>query len=489
MCNQTRLIKILIFSFIIIWGIIPLSTVFASNLPLGSSCNSNSDCASGDCEKSAKTDDKGNKQWFCDCVTADDCLANYGPPNDGGEWECSEGADATWDLDYCISSNSKDVRTPIPPKDPSFIDSILDPTVTAKTMSEIDKIIQAPQTKINIPGLKFSTPEQVKEMVKEEGGSTYLYLPFVGEYLAAWYKYVVIFAGIFAVVMIMNHGFGIVVSGGNAEKIQHSKKRMAQAVTGLLLAVGSYALLYAINPELVQFRNLKVLYVAKQELDLPDIFAEPVSSDQLQFPKPVTKPMVPPEGVVPCDSPETYGLVKIPQLKGIKYLKNDNQDYLLPELIEPLKKVGELAATEGYAIGISTACRSLTGQQKLASANPQGLSLGTTAKPGKSPHGFGYAVDVHLLKDGKSLTQAIVGAASSGGQCTIPQQKPEVLNAIKKQSEFFLKAGWVRLTTESWHYEYGTAGKFCRAQCTGFASLCGQTGSDDCPKGVNGCKN
>jgi N-acetyl-anhydromuramyl-L-alanine amidase AmpD len=144
--------------------------------------------------------------------------------------------------------------------------AVLGVTTTVDTgvplINEVDLILEKPQTKISIPGLNFS---EIKET--EEGGTTYLFIPFLGEYIAAAYKYGVAIASIFAVVMIINAGFGIVMSGGSPEKVNHSKTRIMQSMVGLFLAVGSYVLLYTINPNLVEFKSLKVQYITGIPLD------------------------------------------------------------------------------------------------------------------------------------------------------------------------------------------------------------------------------
>lgn len=252
-----------------------LSTpVFAKDLlPIGSECTSNSDCKSNDCEESDKTDKDGDTISFCDCGElnttiigpddSQDCADAYGGTKE--DWTCKDGADMTWDLDYCL--NNKDIKQnkyPIPPKDASVTDVLLDSgAVVGATYSEIDNIITKPTPRINLPGLNFSEGKTAQD----EGGATFLFLPFLGEYMAAAYKYGVAIASIIAVVMIINAGFGIIMSAGNQEAINHSKTRIAQSLVGLFLAVGSYTLLYTINPNLVEFKNLKIQLIEGIPLD------------------------------------------------------------------------------------------------------------------------------------------------------------------------------------------------------------------------------
>lgn len=134
------------------------------------------------------------------------------------------------------------------------ITSVTGPKSSLGLLNEIELILQKPKLQITIPGLsKFS---EIVE--KEEGGSTYIYIPFLGEYMAAIYRYAVIISSIFAVVMIINNGLKWVISGGTPEKVNEAKTRIGQSLVGLLLVVGSYTLLYTINPELVKFNNLRV---------------------------------------------------------------------------------------------------------------------------------------------------------------------------------------------------------------------------------------
>ena len=258
----------------IVWSIIFLALFLlpnntsAAKLSIGSPCDSNDQCQSNDCENSTKLDPQGKKLSFCDCGQADtslinpsdsqDCAEAYGGAYD--DWTCADGSNLTWDLDYC--KNNSDIHKtqfPIPPDKgaASFIDMLLDSSaVTAQMYKEIDNIVQKPQTKITIPGLNFSEPKTI-----EEPTGKYLYIPFLGEYFAALYKYLIIAAGIIAVAMITNAGFGWVMSAGDSQKITHAKTRIGQALMGLFIAVASYFVLNMINPELVEFRNLRVQFV------------------------------------------------------------------------------------------------------------------------------------------------------------------------------------------------------------------------------------
>jgi len=126
--------------------------------------------------------------------------------------------------------------------------------VAGVTRPEDEIKLAAPTVTIRVPGLRFS---DIQANVDDEG---YLHLPWIGEYLAALYKFGVAVASIVAVVMIINNALKITMSAGGEKKTE-GYKRIAQIFIGLAIAWGSYAILWNINPDLVTFKALKVKYV------------------------------------------------------------------------------------------------------------------------------------------------------------------------------------------------------------------------------------
>jgi N-acetyl-anhydromuramyl-L-alanine amidase AmpD len=155
------------------------------------------------------------------------------------------------------------------PTDVSVVDLFLDSTAAAQILGdELKQMIATPQLRIGIPGLSFTSADKLVQVTGDDG-ATYMYFPFLGEYLAAMYKYAIAVMGIIAVIMIIVGGVVWITSGGIPERVNQAKTIIIRSVVGMILAVGSYTLLYTINPELVQFRNLKVLTI--QGVPLTDI--------------------------------------------------------------------------------------------------------------------------------------------------------------------------------------------------------------------------
>jgi len=246
--KKNKLLKffpILYLVFFLTFLLVP-SLVEAEKLPMGASCENNDDCRSGDCEDSDLTtlDDD-----YCDCHNASSCAQEYGQ-NADETWDCID--DGPNDLDYCVSNQRGKMELDIKPKD------------GGQVFSEVDAIISKPTPRITIPGVDFSDIKTT-----EEADGTYLYIPFLGEYIASIYKYAIGAAAVLAIVMIMNNAIKWIISGGTPEKINEARKRIIQSVMGLLLIVGSYALLYRINPDLLEFKSLRILYIPTEHISEP----------------------------------------------------------------------------------------------------------------------------------------------------------------------------------------------------------------------------
>lgn len=121
----------------------------------------------------------------------------------------------------------------------------------------------APELAINIPGFKgFSqlAPEQ-------ESGGRAVYVSYLAEYLAALYRFLISIVGIISAVLVMVGGFQWIIAGGNSAQRSSARERVEGALVGLVLAVGSYLVLYIINPDLVKFKSLRIPIIENVELE------------------------------------------------------------------------------------------------------------------------------------------------------------------------------------------------------------------------------
>jgi len=81
---------------------------------------------------------------------------------------------------------------------------------------------------------------------------------WIGMYIKAIYKYATGVVGILAAVVMMFGGILWLTAGGDTGKISDAKDWIKSSLIGLILALSSYTILYAINPDLVAFKALTI---------------------------------------------------------------------------------------------------------------------------------------------------------------------------------------------------------------------------------------
>ena len=111
---------------------------------------------------------------------------------------------------------------------------------------------EAPLIEIPIPGLELSP------IIR---GSDYITIPWLAQYVGGVYTFLLSIAGMVAAVVMVVGGFQYLTSGGDKSKIAAGRKRIVNALSGLVLALSSYVILYVINPELTRFNGLQILAV------------------------------------------------------------------------------------------------------------------------------------------------------------------------------------------------------------------------------------
>ena len=94
---------------------------------------------------------------------------------------------------------------------------------------------------VDIPTVSFSTPFQQNDLIKSN---------IYAEYVSGIYKYLIIFSITFAIVMIMIGGIQYTFGGASQNQISKGKDRIKNGVTGLVLLLMTYMILYTVNPNL-----------------------------------------------------------------------------------------------------------------------------------------------------------------------------------------------------------------------------------------------
>jgi len=318
-----------------------------------------------------------------------------------------------------------------------------------------DLQIKKPILEINIPQLKFS---DVQNTVDSQG---FIHIPYIGEYISAIYKVAMVIVSIVGVVMIIVVGIKVTVMGGE-ERINGLKK-IGQVTIGLVIAWGSYAILYNINPDLVNFKSLKVQYIKPEEL--PDITENDYADGSPGTPERLCSSR---EECAPYCSKKTplpeasSGMAKPSELIDVnKWFDSHDPSHkgliirkgamLQPFAMIPLQKAGQNAAGKGYVLKIQSTYRPLADQMGkycnhflppdfTTDKKDDPYKPSELAWPGGSNHGAGIAMDVTLLESGKPV-------AGYG-------KKDETGTPLQDLKQIMYTAGWVRLKSEVWHYEF-----------------------------------
>lgn len=129
--------------------------------------------------------------------------------------------------------------------------------ISSKTVQAAEKWVP-PNLQISIPTIKnFSEPTQCDT----KNGQPVYCVPWIGEYISGVYKYAIGIVGIVAAIALMIGGVRWLTAGGNPSSVKDAQSWISGAVTGLIIALASYFILYQINPNLIEFRPLKILMV------------------------------------------------------------------------------------------------------------------------------------------------------------------------------------------------------------------------------------
>ena len=123
--------------------------------------------------------------------------------------------------------------------------------------------LTAPNLQIPVPGVSLSKPLLVAGKLSA---------PYLAQYIAGVYAFLLSIVGVVAGVSIIYGGFLWMTSGGAADRAKKGKKRISDAVIGMALAYGSYLILYLINPSTVNFSSFNFIAVTTETADFNQDF-------------------------------------------------------------------------------------------------------------------------------------------------------------------------------------------------------------------------
>lgn len=361
------------------------------------------------------------------------------------------------------------------------------------TKEEIKDLLRTPVPRIKIPGLSFSNSildEAASDFGKD--GRVYLSVPFLGEYISAIFQYAVIFISILALAMLIVSGIQWIIGGNKSEARENIRKRILSSIIGLVMSVGSYTVLYIVNPELIKFESLQILLINK--IPFPEIVWESVDTGYDADSSIASKVGSVGEvnstffmttgingkksngwtiwqGLSPAQKSEVLPYLykqvapNCPEghLVTIKDIPGWNNKKIHPAALEAFRKVNKTAADAGFRLvpgGVHRAAKKMVPlwNTGVVARYTQGrkwkANEGKIAKPTcKTGHSMGAAVDANMvhIKTNKRL------AASDTSQITRKNYAKKFLGNPYKiiLEQIFHQNGWVRYCAEHWHFEYG----------------------------------
>jgi len=331
--------------------------------------------------------------------------------------------------------------------------------------------------------LPFLVQAQAISLEVGIGAQSQVQEPYLGVYLVAVYQFIVGAIGIVAAVMIMFNGMRWVTAAGNSENISTAKGGISSAIVGLLIALLSYVLLNAINPALVSFNALE-----QQKIE----FVQPVTQD----PKAIES------GNIADDSTLVHYMDELPP-ELLPYLRNTASEPYITErtyagLVAALRTLANPSSPYyGMRLVVSAANRNMDKQEhfwacyqkyppcdknhttncgQTCPANcqsPGKKGCSVAAKPGKSRHGYGTALDASWEPIGSNApyvannayigtdfqTNCMVKNNSAFAGCTA-----DVKKSIIGYNTLMQAAGFERICIEWWHVQLPTPG-FSDAIC------------------------
>jgi len=151
-----------------------------------------------------------------------------------------------------------------------------DPALITATYADCPGVVDAPavpvkdpllpELNVKIPGLCDDGGICWKGATHNIQGSYYK-SNLLGLYIEAVYTYLLIAAAIIAVTMIMIGGLQYATARGDSKQVEHAKKRISNAVVGVILLLLAFNIAFILNPSTTTFRSLSIETVENIAMD------------------------------------------------------------------------------------------------------------------------------------------------------------------------------------------------------------------------------
>ncbi len=133
--------------------------------------------------------------------------------------------------------------------------------VLAQDEQPVNLLLDEPDLQINLPSVNLTPSSDIKATGPQ--GNQYYAIPWIAEYISGAYQFIIGAAIALAIIVIIVAGFTWMTAGGNADAVNRAKTTIVGAVTGVLLALGSFSILYIVNPNLTNLTPLRVPIIGR----------------------------------------------------------------------------------------------------------------------------------------------------------------------------------------------------------------------------------
>ncbi len=124
--------------------------------------------------------------------------------------------------------------------------------------------VAKPVTAPVLPKLSLDTPAILFSPILEKNGT--LEINFLGEYIQGMYTYLIKFSFIMAIVFLMIGGLQWALGATSAEQLSKAKKRIKDAIIGLILLLSVVMILTMVNPQLTSLQPIMIQRIQPIEI-------------------------------------------------------------------------------------------------------------------------------------------------------------------------------------------------------------------------------
>ncbi len=265
----------------------------------------------------------------------------------------------------------------------------------------------------------------------------------IAAYITAIYEWLIRIAIVLGVLTLTIAGYFWMTARGDKKQTEKAVTMVKNTLWGIVLALGSYALLWAINPNLVQFGALNLGKIKQMELeiDMPD------PGPMLPTPAPSTPPgsaIVTPPAALSHSGPATNTDVR-PYNGSFISRKAGTSGQLYKVTAAAFENAASICGQKhNLTIPVTDDWRSVQDQERLYAAYRAG-----TGNPACNPH----------------KTPGVVSCPHTSGMALDLTVRTVSDAVYQKISECMKEAGFCRLTggypCEPWHFEFPKRSPAC----------------------------